>query len=489
MRYLYLLTFLIYGLVAQGDRSPNIIYILADDLGYGDLSCMGQKHFETPHIDRLAREGMLFTQHYSGATVCAPSRCSLMTGKHTGHAVVRGNSEVVPEGQQSMPSETFTIPKMLKKAGYVTGLFGKWGLGAPETASEPLKMGFDRFYGYNCQRHAHHYYPYYLWNDNQREMLWGNFGMETKEYGPSLIHKEVLTFIEKNQNKPFYCFYALIQPHAEMFAPEEYMNKYRGKFLPESSYVGTDGGTNFRKFAYGSQPEAHAAFAAMVNNLDDYVGDIIAKLDELGIADNTLVMFTSDNGPHQEAGHNPTYFNSNGPLRGFKRDLYEGGIRVPMITWWPSKIPSNSRTEHISAFWDIMPTFAEIVNVDTPNDIDGISFLPTLLNKKDQIQHKYLYWEFHEKRGRVAIRRGQWKGIRYDVSMDENSPLELYDLSNDIGEENNIAEHHPHIVENLNRLLVEARTVSPNSRFNFPRRGKSLIKWEKLNKIDGGDIK
>ena len=472
MRYLFLVITLLVGLEANSDRVPNIIYILADDLGYGDLSCMGQKHFNTPNIDRLAKEGMLFTQHYSGATVCAPSRCALMTGMHTGHAVVRGNSEVVPEGQQPMPSDTYTIAKMLKTAGYTTGLFGKWGLGAPDSSSEPLKMGFDRFYGYNCQRHAHHYYPYYLWNDDRRDMLWGNFGMETEEYGPTLIHKELLTFIENNQNKPFYCFYALIQPHAEMFAPEEYMEKYRGKFLPESSYIGTDEGANFRKFAYGSQPEAHAAFAAMVNNLDDYVGDIIDKLDELGISENTLIIFTSDNGPHQEAGHNPSYFDSNGPLKGFKRDLYEGGIRVPMIAWWPNKILPNSFTDHISAFWDVMPTFADIIDQELLDDIDGISFLPTLMGKNDQKQHKYLYWEFHEKKGRVAIRKGSWKGVRYNVSIDENSPLELYDLSNDIGEDKNIASQYPDVVNELNNLLLEARTVSSNKRFNFPNSGK-----------------
>ena len=481
MRLIVLFLIISTGVLANGVKSPNIIYILADDLGYGDLSCMGQKHFKTPNIDRLAKEGMLFTQHYSGATVCAPSRCALMTGKHTGHAVVRGNSEVVPEGQQPMPSDTYTIAKMLQSEGYITGLFGKWGLGAPDTFSEPLKMGFERFYGYNCQRHAHHYYPYYLWNDDRRDMLWGNFGMETKEYGPTLIHKEVLAFIENNQDNPFYCFYALIQPHAEMFAPEEYMQKYRGKFLPESSYVGTDEGINFRKFAYGSQPEAHAAFAAMVNNLDDYVGDILAKLHELGIAENTLIMFSSDNGPHQEAGHNPEYFDSNGPLRGFKRDLYEGGIRVPMIAWWPNKISPQSQTDHISAFWDIMPTYADIIDKDLPDDIDGISFLPTLLGKNEQKKHKYLYWEFHEKKGRVAIRKDSWKGIRYNVSVDNNSPLELYDLSNDIGEENNIASNHPDIVNELDNLLLKARSVSPISRFNFPQRGKNIIQWEKNN--------
>jgi len=464
---------LLFVMLAEAGRAPNIIYILTDDLGYGDLGCNGQVHFQTPHIDQLAAEGMKFTQHYSGATVCAPSRCALMTGMHTGHAVVRGNSEFQPEGQQPMPVDTHTMAHLLKEAGYATGLFGKWGLGAPGSVSEPLKMGFDRFYGYNCQRHAHHYYPYYLWDDDRREMLWGNFGMETEEYAPTLIHDEVMEFIEANKDQSFFCYYAVVQPHAEMFAPEEYMEKYRGKFLPESSYKGTDGGPNFRKFAYGSQPEAHAAFAAMVHNIDDYVGDITAKLKELGIGDDTLIIFSSDNGPHQEGGHDPAYFNSSGSQRGFKRDLYEGGIHVPMIAWWPGKVSAGSETDHISAFWDVMPTAAEMAGVAAPEGIDGISFLPTLLGKKGQKKHEYLYWEFHEKKGRVAIRKGQWKGVRYDVAVDANSPLELYDLSSDPGEKKNVAGQHPEVVAELDALIKGARTVSPVDKFNFPLKRKS----------------
>lgn len=464
--------FLIAGAV-WADRLPNIIYILADDLGYGDLSCNGQTNFQTPNIDRLAAEGMTFTQHYSGATVCAPSRCALLTGMHTGHAVVRGNAELLPEGQQPMPADTYTMAHMLKKAGYATGLFGKWGLGAPDTVSEPLKMGFDRFYGYNCQRQAHHYYPYFLWKDDQREMLWGNFGLETEQYAPTLIHSEVMEFIEANKDRPFYCFYAVVQPHAEMFAPEKYMEKYRGKFLPESSFEGTDGGPDFRKFAYGSQPEAHAAFAAMVNCIDDYVGDVVAKLKELGIDNDTLIVFTSDNGPHQEGGHDPAYFNSNGSQRGFKRDLYEGGIHVPMIARWPGKVSAGSQTDHLSAFWDMMPTAAEMAGVSAPPGIDGISFLPTLLGKTGQKPHEYLYWEFHEKKGRVAVRKGKWKGVRYDVALDPDSPLELYDLSVDPAEQNNIAAQHPEVAAELNELIKGARTVSSIDKFNFPLKVKS----------------
>jgi arylsulfatase A-like enzyme len=359
---------------------------------------------------------------------------------------------------------------MLKAEGYTSGIFGKWGLGAPETPSEPLNMGFDRFYGYNCQRIAHHYYPYFLWDDNLLEVLWDNFGMETGTYAPDLIHQEVLDFIEGNQEQAFFCYYAIIQPHAEMFAQERYMKKYRGKFLPESSYIGTDSGPSFRKYAYGSQPEAHAAFVAMVNCIDDYVGDIVAKLETLGIADNTLIIFTSDNGPHMEAGHDPAYFNSNGPFKGVKRDLYEGGIRVPMIATWPSQIEAGSTTSHISAFWDVFPTFAEIAGQPIPENIDGISFLPTLLGEDEQAEHDYLYWEFHEKKGRQAVRKGDWKGVRYKVSISPDSPIELYDLSADLGETKNLAEQYPEIAAELSALMSKARTVHLDPNFNFPDR-------------------
>ncbi len=454
-------------------QPPNIIYILADDLGYGDVGFNGQKKLATPNIDRLAAKGMVFQQHYAGAPVCAPSRCALLTGRHTGHAPVRGNAEVEPEGQQPMPADTFTLAHLLKNAGYTTGLFGKWGLGAPGSASEPLKMGFDTFYGFNCQRLAHHYYPYFLWNNNHREILWGNFGLETEDYAPTLIHKEAMKFIETNKDRPFFLNYSIIQPHAEMFAPEEDMEKYRGKFLPESSFEGCDGGPDFRKFAYGSQPESHAAFAAMVEAIDGYVGDIMSKLEELGIADNTLVIFSSDNGPHQEAGHNPDFFDSNGPLRGYKRDLYEGGIRVPMVATWPGTIPAGTKTQHVSAFWDVLPTIAEMIDVKPPGSVDGISFLPTLMGREGQKSHDYLYWEFHEQKGRVAIRKGDWKGVRYDVAVKKDSPLELYDLSKDPGETQNVAAEHPEVVAELDALVRNARTVSPISEFNFPLQNRS----------------
>jgi arylsulfatase A-like enzyme len=443
---------------ADPSRPPNVIYILADDLGYGDLSCYGQTKFETPHVDALARRGMRFTQHYSGSTVCAPSRCALMTGLHTGHTPVRGNAEYKPEGQVPMPGDTYTVAKHLQDAGYRTGIFGKWGLGYPGSVSDPLRMGFERFYGYNCQRMAHCYYPAFVWNDDQRQLLWGNVGSHYRDYAPDLIHAEALKFIRENQEHPFFCYYAAIQPHADMVAPEKYMEKYRGKYLPEVSNSGNH---------YAAQPDGHAAFAAMVNVLDDYVGDVVEELENLGIAENTLVIFTSDNGPHLEGGHDPEYFDSNGPLRGAKRDLYEGGMRVPMIASWPGKIQAGSQSDHISAFWDFLPTLAEIIERPLPTPVDGISMLPALLGRAGQRQHDYLYWEFPAKGGRVAIRKGNWKGVRYNASKDPNSPLELYDLSVDRGETNNIADKYPEVAAELNDLLIQARTEAANPSCNF----------------------
>jgi arylsulfatase A len=469
MKNLLLLTIVCLAQLSQAASKPNVIYVIADDLGYGDLSVYGQTNFSTPSIDSIAKKGILFKQHYSAAPVCAPARGSLMTGLHVGHGAVRGNSEVQPEGQQPMHADTFTLAHMFKKAGYATGAFGKWGLGAPGSASEPLKMGFDRFYGFNCQRMAHHYYPYFLWSDNQREMLWGNFGLETQEYAPDLIQEQALRFVEKNKDRPFFLYYAMIQPHAEMFAPEKSMAKYRGKFPPEKPYKGVDSGPDFRKKEYGSQAEPHAAFAAMVETMDENVGALMAKLEELGIADNTLVMFTSDNGPHQEGGHDPDYFKSSGGLRGHKRDLYEGGIHMPMIACWPGKIPAGTVSDHISAFQDVLPTMAQLTGQPIPKGIDGISFLPTLLQQGRQDQHDYLYWEFHELNGRVAIRKGNWKGVRYNVAVDPDFPLELYDLAKDPGETNNVAAQNQAVVRELDRLIKGARTVSPIEKFNFPR--------------------
>ncbi len=447
-------------------QKPNIIYILADDLGYGDLSCYGQKHFQTPNIDRMARDGMRFTQHYAGCTVCAPSRSSLMTGLTSGHTPVRGNLEVTEEGQWPLPANTLTIPKLLKEAGYVTGAFGKWGLGFPGSEGDPNKQGFDEFYGFNCQRMAHNYYPDHLWDNQKIEILEGNSGDKSEQYAPELIHRRVLQFMEKNKDKPFFLYYPTTIPHAELKVPKEYLEKFRGKFLPENKFAGTDfGGKNFRKGPYGTQPETHAAFAAMVTLLDEKVGEIFSKLKELGLDKNTMVVFSSDNGPHKEGGADPDYFDSNGPLKGYKRDLYEGGIREPMIVWWPEKIKKGSTSDHISAFWDVMPTLAEIAGAKSPGNTDGISFLPALLGQAGQKTHESLYWEFHELDGRQAVRKGNWKLVRYQVLIPARITTELYDLSTDLGEENNVVNQHPEVVTELLKVMAQSRI--PSEAFQF----------------------
>ncbi|MBD3383612.1 sulfatase-like hydrolase/transferase [candidate division KSB1 bacterium] len=380
----------------SGENPPNIIFILADDLGYGDLSCYGQKKFSTPNIDKLAEKGLRFTDAYSGSTVCAPSRSSLLTGLHTGHTLIRGNKPVYPEGQHPLPAESKTLAEYLKAAGYITGAFGKWGLGPSGSEGDPNHQGVDEFFGYNCQRYAHNYYPRHLWHNQNKVMIPGNEGAKQGVYAPQLIHEKVLTFIEDNRKNPFFLYVPSVIPHAELFAPEAYTKKYRGKFLPEKSYEGTDSGEHFKTGGYGSQPEAHAAFAAMIHLLDEQVGDIVAKVEELDLLENTLIVFSSDNGPHLEGGADPDYFNSNGPLRGYKRDLYEGGIRVPLIARWDGLHKKGESTDHVCAFWDILPTFCQIAGRSTPENIDGISFLPLLKGTvEEQKKHEYLYWEFH----------------------------------------------------------------------------------------------
>lgn len=449
------------GQPLANSNQPNIIYILADDLGYGDLSCYGQEKFSTPNIDKLASQGMLFSQHYSGSTVCAPSRSALLTGMHTGHTVVRGNKEIQPEGQYPIPDDTYTLAEVMKKAGYKTGAFGKWGLGFPGSEGDPTSQGFDTFYGYNCQRLGHHYYPDHLWSNRDSIVLTQNAGLQKNAYAPSLIHEKTLQFIEQNKSNPFFLYVASIIPHAELAAPEALMKKYRNKFLPEKVFNGVDDGPDYRKGSYASQGESHAAFVAMIDLLDQQVGEIMSKVEALGIEDNTIIIFTSDNGPHKEGGADPKYFNSNGPLKGTKRDLYEGGIRVPMIAKWPEKIKAGSKTDHISAFWDVFPTFSELAGVEIPLNIDGISFLPELLgNTKEQTKHAYLYWEFHEKGGRQAIRMGDWKAVKYHVLKTPNKPMELYNLTNDLGEENNVASQFPEIVEQIESVFLQARTSS-----------------------------
>ena len=439
--------------------NPNIIFVLADDLGYADLSFMGQTKFTTPNIDSLAFQGISFTQHYSGSSVSAPSRSCLITGQHTGHTAIRGNKELPEEGQYPMSSDVYTLFRMLKDNGYKTAVFGKWGLGAPETEGAPENQSVDVFFGYNCQRIAHNYYPYHLWHNDQKMVLEGNADKNENEYAPYLIHNEALDFIKENKDTPFFMWYTSVIPHAELKVPDHELKPFVGKpqFEEEKSYVGCDDGDYYKKGGYGSQKYTHATFAAMVNILDRQVGEICRVLDSLGIADNTIVVFTSDNGPHLEGGADPDFFDSNGELRGYKRDLYEGGIRVPFIVRWNNVIKRNTVSEHVSAFWDFMPTVAEIIGAEMPEHIDGISFLPELIGN-EQKKHDYLYWEFHENDGRQAIRKGDWKAVKYDVH--NNGKIELYNLKDDVSEKYDLANEYPDLIAEFDSLMRCTRTES-----------------------------
>lgn len=452
----------------KGKALPNIIYILADDLGYGDLSCYGQTNFATPNIDEMAKQGMQFSQHYSGSTVCAPSRCSLLSGMHTGHSFIRcnkvGNPEgIYPvEGQYPIPDSVVTIAEILKEKGYATGAFGKWSLGFTSNSGDPLKQGFDEFYGFYCQGLAHNYYPYSLWHNNEKIMLSENEGTKQGSYAPDLIHEMAMKFLENNRDKPFFMYYPTIIPHAELFAKEKYMEKFRGKFMPEVYYQSRDSAKRYKIGSYGTQPESHAAFAALITQLDDYVGDIILKVKQLGLEENTIIIFSSDNGPHLEGGADPDYFDSNGALKGYKRDVYEGGIRVPMIVKWPGVVKPGSKSDHISAFWDVMPTLADIAGVSVSHKLDGISFLSSLTGKGKQQQHNFLYWEFHVLGGKMAVRMGDWKSVKLNINNQPQGKTELYNLSNDIGENNDVAADNPEILEKMEAIMKKARIPSRN---------------------------
>ena len=440
---------------------PNIIYILADDLGYGDIGLYGQKKFSTPHIDALGISGIKFNRHYSGSTVCAPSRSALMTGYHTGHTPIRGNKEIRPEGQHPLADSVYTLAEMLKEKGYTTGAFGKWGLGYPGSEGDPLNQGFDTFYGYNCQRLAHNYYPHYLWSDDRKITLMENRDSLTGTYAPLLIQEQLLKFIEANRDRPFFAFVPSVVPHAELAVPEEYLALFRDKFLPEKTYEGCDPGCrNFKTGGYASQLEAHAAFAGMVHLLDIQVSEIVRFIESLGLRENTVIIFTSDNGPHLEGGADPDYFDSNGPLKGYKRDLYEGGIRVPMLVSWPGHFKQGRSTDHVSAFWDIFATLNHLTGGDEVYG-DGISFLPELMGQ-EQTAHEFLYWEFPEKWATPAqalIIDEKWKAIRRRQEgrwLD----IELYNLDIDPGEMNNISVEYPEILARAEQLLTDQHNRS-----------------------------
>jgi len=431
---------------ARRDR-PNIIFILADDLGYGDLGCYGQQTIRTPNLDRMAAEGMIFTDHYAGSTVCAPSRCCLMTGMHTGHAHVRGNSRI------PLRPEDVTVAELLGQAGYATGITGKWGLGEPETTGIPNRQGFDHWFGYLNQRHAHNYYPEYLWRNEDKVPLANEVrpvnppgGVATKrvQYSHDLFTADALDFVSQNKHRPFFLYLAYTIPHANNEAKSE------GMEVP-----------SYGPYASMDWPDPQKGHAAMITRMDSDIGRLLTRLRTLGIDQKTLVLFSSDNGPHKEGGADPAFFDSNGPLRGHKRDLYEGGIRVPLIARWPGKIVPGSGTNHPSAFWDLLPTCCELVGIAPPQGIDGISILPTLLGRpQEQKRHPYLYWEFHEQGKKQAVRMGDWKGVRLNVAKEPNGPIELYDLATDISEERNVAGEHPEIIEAIEAIMTGARTTS-----------------------------
>ncbi|KPK40546.1 MAG: hypothetical protein AMJ65_10500 [Phycisphaerae bacterium SG8_4] len=435
----------------SADR-PNIIFILADDLGYGDLGCYGQKTINTPNIDKLAEEGMRFTDHYAGSTVCAPSRCCLMTGLHTGHAIVRANGNV-----PLRPSDV-TVAELLKQVGYTTGIIGKWGLGEPGTTGIPNKQGFDYWFGYLNQRHAHNYYPEYLWRNEEKYPLKNEVnhiiggrdrtpgGVATKrvEYSHDLMAAEAIDFVEKNRDKPFFLYLPFTIPHAN----NEAGNK--GMEVP-----------SFGQYADKDWPDPQKGHAAMITRMDADIGRLMSLLKTLGLDEKTLVMFSSDNGPHKEGGGDPAFFNASGPLKGYKRALYEGGIRVPLIARWPGKIKAGAKSNHISAFWDLLPTCCELAGADSPEGIDGISMVPTLLGRRlQQKKHDALYWEFHEQGKKQAVRMGNWKGVRLNVAKKPDGPIELYDLKNDIGEASNVADRHPDIVAKIEEYMKSLRTPS-----------------------------
>lgn len=449
-----------FGMLRAEDDRPNIVFILADDLGYGDLGCFGQETLATPNLDRMAAEGLKLTRHYSGSTVCAPSRCVLMTGLHTGHCTVRGN------GPALLKAEDVTVAEVLQAAGYATGCFGKWGIGNPPPRDDPNRQGFDEFYGYVNMFHAHNFYPPFLIRNGELERLenvtkdeWLIDGREEggpkegagvakvkKQYAPDLITDEALKFIERNKGGPFFLYHALNVPHANNEGGSD-KEQQDGMEVPD-----------YGEFASKDWPNPEKGFAAMIHNIDRDVGRVLDKLQELGLAEKTLVIFSSDNGPHQEGKHEMEFFNSNGELRGMKRDLYEGGVRVPTIAWWPGTIEGGRSSDRLSGFQDFLPTAAELAKADAPEGLDGLSLAGMLTGESEGESHDFLYWEFQEKGGREAVVTTRWKAVRLNTNKDPNGPLELYDLKADPSETTNVADQFPEVIEAMEARLRESHT-------------------------------
>ena len=481
----------------QRDNRPNIVFILMDDMGYGDIGVYGQLKTETPNIDRLREEGMLFTQSYSGSPVSAPSRCVLMTGMHSGHAQIRGNDEMKErgdvmdyqavfddprlEGQFPLKARTMTIPRMAQQAGYTTGCFGKWGLGNPESDGAPEKQGVDEFFGYNCQRQAHSYYPPFLYHNGERIYLDNKVidphkefldegadpydpasyeKFKQNEYANDLIFDRLLSFVDANKTNPFLLFWTTPIPHVSLQAPDKWVDYYRQKFGDEEPYLGQAGG-------YYPCRWPHATYAAMLSYFDEQVGTLVEKLKQEGLYDNTLIIFSSDNGPGFTGGSDGPWFNSGGLFRSEKGRgkafLYEGGIRVSMLYFWKGVIPAGSTTDHICSFQDIMPTLADVMRIKSPKT-DGISFYPTLVGRGHQKKHPFLYWEFPDQGGQKAVRYGKWKGLLTQIKAG-NSKMMLFDLEQDIREENDVAGEHPEIVRKITRYMKRSSTIPENTHF------------------------
>ncbi|RAI94862.1 arylsulfatase [Algoriphagus yeomjeoni] len=486
----------------QKPIKPNIVYILADDLGFGEVGYQGQKKIKTPNIDALAASGMVFTNHYSGAPVCAPARCILLTGKHGGHAYIRGNDEwrergevwdyakaaADPnlEGQRPLPTGTTTLASILQGQGYKTGIVGKWGLGAPLTESIPTKMGFEYFYGYNCQRQAHNLYPPHMWENETKIPLNNSIVVpntkldsladpndpssyskyQQSDYAPTLMHEKALSFIEENRDEPFFLYYASALPHVPLQAPKDDVEKYESEFGDEAPYDGSQG--------YFPNRYPHATYAAMITLLDQQIGEVRAKLKELGLEENTIIVVTSDNGPTYTGGVDFDYFESSSPFtNGYGRTkgfVYEGGIRIPMLVSWPGKVQAGTQTDHISAFYDVMPTICDLLGIAPPLDADGKSFLPTLLGV-EQEAHEFLFWEFPEYGGQQAVRMGKWKAVRQNIVKENNLEIELYDLSTDPQEQNNVAEANPEIVQRMKEIMKNEHTTPALDRFKMAALG------------------
>lgn len=448
-------------------RKPNIILIYADDLGYAETEPYGQQKIKTPHITALANAGMRFTNHYSGSPVCAPSRCMLMTGKHSGQSYIRGNyglggdTDSLEAGQMPLPEGTVTIAKMLQQAGYNTGAIGKWGLGMHDNSGSPNKQGFDYFFGYLDQKQAHNYYPSHLWENDQRYPLdnpWkfvhrplnpavardADFDFfKGKDYAPEKMTEKALNFIAHNQSSPFFLYLPYTLPHVSLQVPDAYLKPYLPQFT-DKPYYGQDG--------YASHQHPRAAYAAMISYLDEQVGKIVAQVKALGLEDNTLILFSSDNGAAFNGGVDYTFFNSVGGLRGLKMDVFEGGIRVPFLAKWPGSIAANTETKLISAQYDLFATLADLVDLPSSHT-NGISFLPTLLNKGEQQQHEFLYFEYPEKGGQLAVRKGDWKGVKQDLKKNPKAIWQLFNLKDDPKEQIDLAAKHPNILKELDQIV------------------------------------